>query len=131
MPTGTNLLGLVKHVAGVEIGYFGDCFARPFPNPPAWLDEDAEDNADMWATAGESLEEIVELYKRNCAHSDATIAALPLDAAGHADLARELIDGTAGLVEGNENLPFTEAATWAEHRARLEGVARGFLAGDA
>ncbi len=25
-PTGTNLLGLVKHAAGVEVGYFGDCF---------------------------------------------------------------------------------------------------------
>ncbi len=159
--TGTNLLGLVKHVAGVEIGYFGDCFARPFPNPPAWLDEDAEDNADMWATAGESLQDTVELYQRVWAHSDATIAALPLDAAGHvpwwsdrrnpvtlyqiliheiaethrhaghADLARELIDGSAGLVAGNENLPFTQAATWAEHRDRLENVARGFLDGSA
>jgi uncharacterized damage-inducible protein DinB len=24
VPTGTNLLGLVKHVASVELGYFGD-----------------------------------------------------------------------------------------------------------
>ncbi|NEE26132.1 DUF664 domain-containing protein, partial [Streptomyces sp. SID7982] len=23
-PTGTNLLGLVKHVAGIELGYLGD-----------------------------------------------------------------------------------------------------------
>ena len=30
-PTGTNLLGLVKHAAGVEIGYFGECFGRDFP----------------------------------------------------------------------------------------------------
>ncbi len=28
-PTGTNLLGLVKHVAGVELGYLGDTFGRP------------------------------------------------------------------------------------------------------
>lgn len=28
-PTGTNLLGLVKHAAGVELGYFGDTFGRP------------------------------------------------------------------------------------------------------
>ncbi len=29
-PTGTNILGLVKHAAGVELGYFGDTFGRPF-----------------------------------------------------------------------------------------------------
>jgi hypothetical protein len=29
-PTGTNLLGLVKHIASVELGYFGDTFGRPF-----------------------------------------------------------------------------------------------------
>lgn len=28
-PTGTNLLGLVKHVASVELGYFGEVFGRP------------------------------------------------------------------------------------------------------
>ena len=28
-PTGTNLLGLVKHLAIVELGYFGDTFGRP------------------------------------------------------------------------------------------------------
>ena len=26
MPAGTNLLGLVKHLASVELGYFGDIF---------------------------------------------------------------------------------------------------------
>ena len=34
VPTGTNLLGLVKHVAGTEAGYLGDVFGRPFPEPP-------------------------------------------------------------------------------------------------
>jgi hypothetical protein len=29
VPTGTNLLGLVKHVASVEAGYFGETFDRP------------------------------------------------------------------------------------------------------
>jgi Protein of unknown function (DUF664) len=27
--TGTNLLGLVKHLAGVEMGYFGGTFGAP------------------------------------------------------------------------------------------------------
>lgn len=31
--TGTNLLGLVKHVATVEARYFGEVFDRPFPKP--------------------------------------------------------------------------------------------------
>jgi hypothetical protein len=30
-PTGTNLLGLVKHVASIELGYFGEVFERPSP----------------------------------------------------------------------------------------------------
>jgi Protein of unknown function (DUF664) len=34
-PTGTNLLGLVKHLTGCEIGYFGHVFDRPIAEPPA------------------------------------------------------------------------------------------------
>ena len=76
VPTGTNLLGLVKHVASVELGYFGDCFGRPYDEPLPWLEDDAEPNADMWATADESREQIVGLYRRAWAHADATIDAL-------------------------------------------------------
>ncbi|MGW7467588.1 DinB family protein [Streptomyces xantholiticus] len=85
-PTGTNLLGLVKHVAGVELGYFGDTFGRPFfaeEPPPWWYTEDAEANSDMWATADESREEIVGLYHQAWEHSNSTIATLTLDAIGH------------------------------------------------
>ncbi len=46
------------------------------------MGEGAEVNADMWATADESREQIVGLYRRACAHADATIDALDLDAAG-------------------------------------------------
>jgi uncharacterized damage-inducible protein DinB len=84
-PTGTNLLGLVKHLAGVEIGYFGETFGRPFPEPPPWLTDAAfaaEPNVDMYAAAGESRAEVVGLYRRAWAHGDATVAALPLDATG-------------------------------------------------
>ena len=63
-PTGTNLLGLVKHTAGTEAGYFGDVFDRPFPEHDLpWTEEDAETNADMWATADESRADIVDLYQ--------------------------------------------------------------------
>ena len=73
-PTGTNLLGLVKHLATVESGYFGDTFGRPLPDPPAWFEfDDAAPNADMWATAEQSRAEIVDTYRRVCAHGDATM----------------------------------------------------------
>ena len=152
-PTGTNLLGLVKHVASVEAGYLGEVFGRPFPEPMPWTGEDAEDNADMWATAEESIEDIVAFYRRVWLHSDATIEALALDApgrvpwwgdrgdvtlhqvlvhtiaetdqhAGHADIVRELIDGTAGLRAANDNLPPGAGQDWwARYREMLEGVA--------
>ena len=154
VPTGTNLLGLVKHVASVEAGYLGDTFGRPFGEPLPWFAEDAEPNADMWATADEARDQIVGLYHRVWANSDATIAELELDAtgqvpwwpedrrtvtlhqilvhmiaetdrhAGHADIVRELIDGAAGLRDGNDNLPEGDASWWEAYRKRLEQVAR-------
>ena len=80
MPTGTNLLGLVKHLTGCEIGYFGYVFDRPIADLPTWLSNTAELNVDMWATADESSSEIIEQYRRACAHSDATIQVLNLAA---------------------------------------------------
>src|SRR3954466_13285687 len=80
-PTGTNLLGLVKHVAYVQLGYFGEAFGRPSGRPYPW-DDGGEEDADVWATADESREEVVELYRFSAAHADATIEALPLDAVG-------------------------------------------------
>src|SRR5438132_11441299 len=67
-PTGTNLLGLVKHVASVELEYFGEMFGRPSGIPLPWYEPDAEPNADMWATPGESRAEIIGLYRRAWAH---------------------------------------------------------------
>src|SRR5687767_11201531 len=81
-PTGTNLLGLVKHAAGVEAGYFGQVFGRSFPEPLPWAAVDAEPNADMFATPEESMSAIVALYRRVWTHSDVTLAELPLDARG-------------------------------------------------
>ena len=75
-PTGTNILGLVKHLAFVEAGYFGDTFGRPFPEPTYPDDTEGMDhNLDMWATADESREDIVGLYQRVWAHAAETFAA--------------------------------------------------------
>ena len=82
-PTGTNLLGLVKHVAAVEAEYFGLVFERPFPDPPTWLvAEEQPDNVDMWATAEESSESILDFFARVRAHGAATVASLDLDSTG-------------------------------------------------
>ncbi|MCX5008848.1 DinB family protein [Streptomyces sp. NBC_00638] len=156
-PTGTNLLGLVKHVTGVELAYFGDTFGRPYfdAEPPQWwYTKDAESNADMWATAEESREQIVELYWQAWEHSNGTIETLALDTighvpwwpeeqrevtlhhvvirviadthrhAGHADVLRELMDGSVGWLQGKENVPPGDEEWWKEYRSRLEQVAR-------
>ncbi|QTR01757.1 DinB family protein, partial [Saccharothrix algeriensis] len=78
-PTGTNLLGLVKHLAGIELDYFGDVFGRPYPQRLPWMGEDAEPNADMWATPEESRAELIASYRAAQAHADETIDALDLD----------------------------------------------------
>ncbi len=81
-PTGTNLLGLVKHAAGVEVGYFGQTFGREWPSPDEmpWIADDAEDDADMWATVDEPVDAAVDLYRRVWAFADETIATRDLDA---------------------------------------------------
>lgn len=152
-PTGTNLLGLVKHVASMEYGYFGLVFGRPAPEPMPWLDDDAPVNADMWATAEQSREWVTEFYRRASAHADATIAELGLDSpglvpwwsptardvtlhqvlvhmiaetmrhAGHADILREQIDASAGLAPAVSNLPEHDGTWWSEYVEKLESVA--------
>jgi Protein of unknown function (DUF664) len=61
----------VKHVASIELGYFGEVFDRPSNGPLPWFDEGAEINADLWATAEESRSDIVSLYERAAVHADA------------------------------------------------------------
>jgi uncharacterized damage-inducible protein DinB len=83
--TGTNLLGIVKHMANVEIGYFGDAFGRDWPTPDERIsDEDfeADPQADWYATESETCEGIIDLYRRVWRFADATIEDLPLDALG-------------------------------------------------
>lgn len=81
--TGTNLLGLVKHLSGVEAGYFGLTFDRPYPEGLRWItDWEADANADLWATEHESPEEVLAHYRQMWAAADSTISELPLDAPG-------------------------------------------------
>ncbi len=152
VPTGTNLLGLVKHVTAVEMGYFGETFGRPCPDPLPW--DESDPMSDMFAAPTESREFITGLYRRVWAHSDATIDALPLDAighvswwpadrnevtlhhilvrvatetarhAGHADILRELIDGSIGWTPRQSNLPPGDQSWWQAHHDRVARAAR-------
>jgi hypothetical protein len=82
-PSGTNLLGLVKHLADIEYGYLGESFDRPAPEIMSWIEDGSIwDGADMWPAADEPSDYIIGLYRRACAHADRTIAELDLDAAG-------------------------------------------------
>ncbi len=129
--SGTNLLGLVKHLTGGECNYLGETFGRPASQAgirlPWWeernVQETLDTGGDMYAAPGESTDYLLDLYRRACAHADRTIDELDLDDvgtmphsglvltlrqaivytiletgrhAGHADVVRELIDGSIG-----------------------------------
>ena len=154
-PTGTNLLGLVKHLAGLEYGYLGESFNCPAEETLSWVDDGSIwQGADMWARPDESSEYIIGLYRRACAHADRVIAALDLDApgsvahwppgrrdttlgvllirmvaetaqhAGHADIARELIDGKGGPDQDDFGGP-----GWREYLAQVRAAADVFAVG--
>ncbi|MFJ8918109.1 Uncharacterized damage-inducible protein DinB (forms a four-helix bundle) [Streptomyces sp. LamerLS-316] len=116
-PTGTNLLGLVKHLATVEYGWFCSTFGRETED--FWFDTSADD---MTIAPDETTEQILAFYARARAAADLSIAETDLDAtgtswngktvsmrwvlihmiedvlrhAGHMDIVRELIDGAVG-----------------------------------
>jgi Protein of unknown function (DUF664) len=149
--TGTNLLGLVKHLAVWESRYFGEVFGRPFPEPlPRWDDEAANDAA-FWAAEHETRDEIIGLYQRVWEHTDATINTLAIDApgyvpwwddhvklfnimvhmlsdttrhAGHADILREQLDGTVGMTAKSAALHRHDSAFWEARCATIEQAAR-------
>lgn len=121
VPSGTNLLGLVKHLGAVEYGWFCSTFGRP--TEPLPFDDDDE-NADLRVRADETTEEIVSFYRRAQQAADQVITDLGLDDlgkswtgdavslrwvmlhmieetarhAGHADIVRELIDSETGYL---------------------------------
>ncbi|MFI6026581.1 DinB family protein [Amycolatopsis magusensis] len=150
--TGTNLLGLVKHLSVSESRYFGEVFDRPFPEyVPRW-DDLEQRGTDMWATEHETREEITGRYQRVWEHSDATIAALAIDSpgyvpwwprpdvmlfnvlvhmltetsrhAGHADILREQLDGEVEMSKEGMARRGQDAAFWENRRAEIERAAK-------
>jgi hypothetical protein len=154
--TGTNLLGLVKHLSIGEAWYFGQVFDRPFEPHLPWWDDGAPEGVDLWATASESREQVLDTYRAAIAHADETISSLDLDApghvpwwpqpdvtlhgvlvhvlaetarhAGHADILREQLDGRTGFRAGNLNQEPHDDSWWADHRTRIESAARAAAA---
>lgn len=118
-PSGTSLLGLVKHLAALEYLWFCQTFGRE--TEPLPFDEDDPD-ADLRVDPSESTAEILAFYARARAAADQVVAQLDVDDlgdawfgeqvslrwvlihmieetarhAGHMDIVRELLDGATG-----------------------------------
>jgi len=118
-PSGTNLLGLVKHLGAVEYGWFCETFGRDVEPLP--FDPDVAD-ADLRVGPTETTSDVVEFYGRARTAADRVIDEVALDElgmawfgepvsmrwvlihmieetarhAGHMDILRELIDGATG-----------------------------------
>jgi hypothetical protein len=146
-PTGTNLLGLVRHAGSSHLRYFGDVFGRPVDPALSWLHGDGGPNSDMWVRPAEARSDVVEACRAAWTFADEVILELPLDApgvvpwwgpepvtlhrvlvhitaetqrhAGHADVLRELLDGSAGLLAAFDNL---QARSEEERTAYVEQV---------
>lgn len=153
--TGTNLLGLVKHLAGLEYGYLGESLGYPAPERMSWIDDGSIwQGADMWARADESSEYITGLYRRACAHADGVIAALDLEApASVAHWAEGQRDTTLGVLlirmvaetaqhaghadivrelidgKGGPDQDAFDEATWREYLAQVQTAADTFVTG--
>src|SRR3954454_2139719 len=66
-PTGTSLLGIVKHCLNVEAGYFGPTFGRTLPMADELIPfsaYDADPQVDWFATESETAAGLVDLYRR-------------------------------------------------------------------
>ena len=148
--TGTNLLGLVKHVATRRGQILRRGLRPPVPGtaaPVAGLRRQRSVGGQ-----DETRDQIIGFYRRTWEHSDATINKLALDApghvpwwsepypntnlfaimvhvlgetirhAGHADILREAVDGRTGVRAENEQ-PIDEEAR-AGYFAKIEQAAR-------
>lgn len=123
-PTGTNLVGLVKHMTWIEGWYLCEFFGRERPRL-AWeweIDAEWGHHSHMYAKPEEATEDVVAEYRATSATADRAVEDLGLDAvgkhwsgeavslrsmllavlvdtarhAGHSDIMREMIDGATG-----------------------------------
>jgi Protein of unknown function (DUF664) len=154
-PSGTNLLGLVKHSTATHVAYFGEVFGRPNDAVGERFAGGAGPAAEFWAAAEESSHDIVNRYRSAWDFADATIDELTLDTigqvwwwgdapvtlhhvmvhviadtqrhAGHADILRELIDGVTGMLRGADNLHIRGPADQRRFHEQVQAAADEFL----
>ncbi len=120
VPSGTSLLGVVKHMAFVERWWFAAVLAQGDPEFP-WSDDDPD--ADWRIGDDEDVASVIALYDAECERSREILAGFDdpdttvpfrdegmlsirrvlvhmveetARHAGHMDIMRELIDGTVG-----------------------------------
>src|SRR5438128_197646 len=125
VPSGTNLLSMVRHLGWVETGWFREIFAGEDVGDPGPPEAPDTEDADFRVMPGETVESIVAFYREEIERARAIVAAAPsLDElskrstrrrgqvslrwilvhmieetarhAGHADIIREQIDGATG-----------------------------------
>ncbi|GAA4708203.1 DinB family protein [Phytohabitans rumicis] len=118
-PSGTNLLGLVKHLAANEYAWFCQTFGRETEPLPF---DDEDENADLRVEPHESTDDVLAFYARARAAADQVIAEVEIEDlgtawfgeqvsmrwalihmieetarhTGHLDILRELLDGRTG-----------------------------------
>jgi hypothetical protein len=123
-PTGTNLIGLIKHMTWIEGWYLCEFFDRERPRLEWEWDVDADwgHHSHMYATPEETTDDLIAAYRATNVAADRVIEELELDAvgqhwsgktvslrsmllavlvdttrhAGHSDIVREMIDGSTG-----------------------------------
>jgi hypothetical protein len=153
VPSGTNLLGLVKHLIGVEYVYLGTSVGRPPEKQLPWEEDGSVwEGADMWALPSESTWYITDLYRAACAHGDRSIAELPLDTPAEVPhwaegkrsttfgaLLVRMVDETAHHAghadilrelidgQGGADADMMDAAGWTEYYTKIQQAADTFL----
>lgn len=155
VPSGSNLLGIVKHLAWCELGYFTQTFGREMPVPDLWSQEGVDPHDDLWVPADESRQDVIDLYRLAQAEAAHTFEALELDSEGRVpwwpeeratvtlhqilvhmsvetarhvgqmDILREGIDGAKGMRPDATNLP-DDDYDWAGYLAKVEAAAATF-----
>lgn len=151
-PTGTNLLGLVRHSGASHLRYFTTIFGRTDLPDCAWLYGDGTPNAEHWVPADRTRTEIIDACRTVWAHAGTIIDELDLDTigtvawwqptevtlhrvlihvtaetqrhAGHADILREHLDGTSGLLAGHDNLHLHDPTVRAAFHRTVDDAAR-------
>jgi len=121
VPSASTLLGIVKHLAYVERGWFPIYFAGGPVNYP-WAEDEPDPDIDFRVSVTDTIESVSRLYREEIVRSREIVAGASLDDlskeqnrgprtlrwimvhmieetarhAGHADILRELTDGAVG-----------------------------------